>query len=338
MDTSILCGTCSLSRYVYIKWATETTRRRVFMIRVVFVTTNTCLPRPNSPHRPPPRPALYFHVVDKADRLNIQFYEATYNPSFASIFPTVDICALVPKEHAHVCILEEPEHLNWMRIVSEEMDPTKVNNNNEKNEKGETKPKKTTPTKENSTQTDAGTSTTGNPNTPTKLDLIEINKLGWQAKFDFVVGILHTNYDAYVRQYGMGAAFLAASALQALSTLCTRAYCHKVIRLSDTLPALNTSKEVTCNVHGVMTEFLQAPPPSIAALSEDEEDENSVTQKESDQACSDKKDDQEEDKDLSPIYFIGKLVGPRPSRDVCSGILISLSHTSIVYIDLGQGI
>lgn len=206
------------------------------------------------------------------------FYEATYNPGFASIFATVDICALIPKDQAHVCILEEPEHLNWMRVVQDkELPSTSTNALTEEAKQSDTVQESNPTTDTSSPPSD--TVTTAADATVNKR--IEMNQLGWQAKFDFVVGILHTNYDAYVRQYGMGAAFLAASALHALSAMCIRAYCHKVIRLSDTLPALDSSKEVTCNVHGVLSEFLQAP-------SAVEEEPN--------------------DPALASIYFIGKLV------------------------------
>lgn len=36
-----------------------------------------------------------------------------YHPEFHSIFPVGDLTALIPDELADVCVLEEPEHLNW---------------------------------------------------------------------------------------------------------------------------------------------------------------------------------------------------------------------------------
>ena len=82
-------------------------------------------------------------------------------------------------------------------------------------------------------------------------------KLGWAHRFNFVIGIVHTNYEAYARQYGIGASLIAAPAIGALSALCVRAYCHQIIKLSDTLPCLAPGKEVTCNTHGVRSEFLE---------------------------------------------------------------------------------
>jgi len=50
-----------------------------------------------------------------ASKLDIAFYSARYHDEYHSIFPMGDITALVPDEEADVCLLEEPEHLNWYR-------------------------------------------------------------------------------------------------------------------------------------------------------------------------------------------------------------------------------
>jgi hypothetical protein len=36
-----------------------------------------------------------------------------YHDEFHSIFPMGDISALIPDDEADICVLEEPEHLNW---------------------------------------------------------------------------------------------------------------------------------------------------------------------------------------------------------------------------------
>ena len=137
----------------------------------------------------------------------------------------VDICSLIPDEEADIAILEEPEHLNWFRVPPQLDDKQKdVANEIER-------------------------------------VAMEKTELGWAVKFKHVVGILHTNYTAYMHQYGMGTSFIAASAVGALSSIVVRAYCHKVIRLSGTLPHLDEPREVTCNVHGVRSEFLEKPNP-----------------------------------------------------------------------------
>jgi digalactosyldiacylglycerol synthase len=169
------------------------------------------------------------------DRLRIEFWNGVYNESFGSIFPIEDICSKVV-ETADVCILEEPEHLNWFRVP---VDP----------------------------ETD----------------------LGWKQKFPHVVGILHTNYGDYARQYGMG---FSAPALNSLSALVVRAYCHRVIRLSATLPHLDPSKEVTVNVHGVRPEFLA----DARKLADDGAEEDAPA--------------------AASVYFIGKLVWAKGFENV----------------------
>jgi digalactosyldiacylglycerol synthase len=44
-----------------------------------------------------------------------RFYPARYHKYYNSIFALGDICDLIPNNTADVCILEEPEHLNWYR-------------------------------------------------------------------------------------------------------------------------------------------------------------------------------------------------------------------------------
>ncbi|KAL7539210.1 hypothetical protein ACHAWF_006340, partial [Thalassiosira exigua] len=51
----------------------------------------------------------------EARELDILFYPARYHKFYNSIFALGDICDLIPDADADVCILEEPEHLNWYR-------------------------------------------------------------------------------------------------------------------------------------------------------------------------------------------------------------------------------
>lgn len=102
---------------------------------------------------------------------------------------------------------------------------------------------------------------------------------GWTDRFAHVVGVLHTNYGGYMKQYGLGTSFVTAPALNSLSALVVRAYCHRLVRLSGTLTSLDKDLEVTCNIHGVRDEFFQCPT----------ESSNS-------------------DKKLAPVYFIGKII------------------------------
>lgn len=43
------------------------------------------------------------------------FYPGRYHKDYGSIFPMGDLTLRIPSEEADVCILEEPEHLNWYR-------------------------------------------------------------------------------------------------------------------------------------------------------------------------------------------------------------------------------
>ena len=54
-------------------------------------------------------------MPEEAKELNILFYPARFHRFYNSIFALGDICDLIPDESADVCILEEPEHLNWYR-------------------------------------------------------------------------------------------------------------------------------------------------------------------------------------------------------------------------------
>lgn len=45
--------------------------------------------------------------------IKIMFYPSRYHSGLGSIFAMGDICSLIHDEDADVCILEEPEHLNW---------------------------------------------------------------------------------------------------------------------------------------------------------------------------------------------------------------------------------
>jgi hypothetical protein len=205
---------------------------------------------------------------DEVDNLQIRFYPAKYHNLFGSIFATMDICALIPQEEADIAILEEPEHLTWFRSL----------------------PPSSSGSSSSATSTTAGAmeSMMDNDNScgacavdsedemdcndemdnDNSIDHInstseedelkrleELAVIGWTAKFSYVVGILHTNYSAYMRQYGLAGSIVTSNALQALSSVCVRAYTHRLIRLSDTLPELDKPKEITCNVHGVRSEF-----------------------------------------------------------------------------------
>ncbi|OAY42996.1 digalactosyldiacylglycerol synthase 1, chloroplastic [Manihot esculenta] len=75
----------------------------------------------------------------------------------------------------------------------------------------------------------------------------------WTDKFNHVVGVVHTNYLEYIKRERNGA--LQAFFVKHINNWVTRAYCHKVLRLSAATQ--NLPKSVICNVHGVNPKFLK---------------------------------------------------------------------------------
>ena len=287
-------------------------------------------------------------------KLNIRFWLGKYHESFGSIFPIEDICSTIPRDEADICILEEPEHLNWFRVPAsnstsknhkKKITNVKMNNHQSLSLQEEKKQESNMIAEaENPFEIEKGSTITPLPlevlgGTITTASTVDdhtagtgavdsvevlhhgtvirdedIEVLGWAHKFKHVVGILHTNYADYIRQYGM-ASMVTAPALNALSSLVVKAYCHKVIRLSETLPPLDITKEVTCNVHGVRHEFLERPASVTKEAMEDDEAAVVVTvENKGDSADGGGSEDvmnelADVDKiELAPVYFIGKLI------------------------------
>jgi digalactosyldiacylglycerol synthase len=155
-------------------------------------------------------------MVEESQTLRIQFYVARYLEKMGSIVPLVDLCCLIPAQQADIAILEEPEHLNWLALPAFQR-----------------------------------------PGDKRRDDFLPTTDFGWTQKFNHVVGIVHTNYPEYVRSYGVrGSRRLSAKTIHGLNVLVCRAYCHRLIKLSATLPVLAKYKETICNVHGVRGDFL----------------------------------------------------------------------------------
>lgn len=112
---------------------------------------------------------------------------------------------------------------------------------------------------------------------------------GWTKRYNYVVGIVHTNYDQYATQHYSG--LWTAPAIRLMSAAMIRAYCHKVIKLSDVVQVFAPEKEVTMNVHGVREEFI-ATPNTIPAFLEAPKTGSNSTQT----------------IDYAQVYFIGKLL------------------------------
>ena len=75
----------------------------------------------------------------------------------------------------------------------------------------------------------------------------------WRHRFKLVVGVVHTNY-IYYAQTMPGGGQIQAALLKPLNILLCKAYCDKVIKLSDALQPF--PRAIVCNVHGVRDEFL----------------------------------------------------------------------------------
>lgn len=242
----------------------------------------------------------------EANELKYIWYPSFYLSGFGSIFPKVDLCNYIPRELVDVAILEEPEHLNWFRMPTSDLGGGSIGGVGDDGEGGAGNDAiidnltidadKQTVSLECTTTDDESITLNKNDDNDEgegdndedvlekqKLQRIN-NKLGWTHRFQFVVGIVHTNYEEYARQYGIGASLIAAPAIGALSALTMRAYCHQVIKLSNTLPSFAPGKECTCNVHGVRREFLEEGATECGGDDDNSEDE------------------------ISPVYFIGKLV------------------------------
>lgn len=250
------------------------------------------------------------NMESEANELKYIWYPAFYLSGFGSIFPKVDLCNYIPRELVDVAILEEPEHLNWFRmpntsdllgggsigVVGDDGEEMIDNLTIDADDKQTVSLECTTTDDESITlnkDDDDNDDNEGDNDEDVlekqKLQRINNNKLGWTHRFQFVVGIVHTNYEEYARQYGIGASLIAAPAIGALSALTMRAYCHQVIKLSNTLPSFAPGKECTCNVHGVRREFLEEGTTECAVEEGGGDDDNS-------------------EDEISPVYFIGKLV------------------------------
>ena len=147
-------------------------------------------------------------AADPDTGMKIVFYPARYHNGLKSIFAMGDILSVLDNDDGDsvkdnnnnddVCILEEPEHLNWYKAPGH----------------------------------------------------------GYPQRFRYVIGVVHTNYKEYAATQYHG--LWTAPALALLSSAMVRAYCHKVIKLSDVLQTFAPDKESTSNVHGVRQDFLSS--------------------------------------------------------------------------------
>ena len=172
-----------------------------------------------------------------AKGLRIAWYEGRYYTDYRSIFPTQDLCALLPQlafpggtpteryaPDCPVCIWEEPEHL----LVYRAMPHDKTNESS------------------NSSSAASATNTTTIPQNPL-------------AGF-YNVAVMHTNYKMYVAQGAFGV--VSEMLIAGLFAVVTQAYTDRIIKLSATLQTYARHKETVSNVHGIRQDFLDIPPPT----------------------------------------------------------------------------
>jgi len=157
----------------------------------------------------------------KEGGIEIIFYPSFYNQSLGSILPSTDILSLLPPPY-DVCVLEEPEHLNWLRL-------------------------------------EAGSITSPDPTLPEAVATPSISGSSYPTTFKYVIGVAHTNYVEYAKDLGWTGPF-AGFSLGVVNRLVVRAHCHKIIKLSAVLQEFfvpRNGREVVCNVHGVREQFLK---------------------------------------------------------------------------------
>ena len=182
------------------------------------------------------------NMPNAAAHLKIVFYNARYHADLGSVFAMGDIIEELPPDELDVCVLEEPEHLNWFRAPSMK---------------------------------------------------------SWTKQYNYVVGIVHTNYDQYATQHYSG--LWTAPAIRLMSAAMVRAYCHKVIKLSAVVQDFAPEKEVVSNVHGVRQEF-------IAEALTRESKRNATINKDRDTAKENVGDIIFAQESQPQVYFIGKLL------------------------------
>ena len=162
-------------------------------------------------------------VADPETGLKLLFYPARYHSGLRSIFAMGDICQLIIPDH--------------------EEEASKNENNNESN---------STTTKVVATTSTADVCILEEPE---HCNWYRAPGDGWTQKFQYVVGIVHTNYKEYATAHYSG--LWTAPAIALMSSAMVRAYCHQVIKLSDVLQTFAPEKETTSNVHGVRSDFLE---------------------------------------------------------------------------------
>ncbi|CAN0290232.1 unnamed protein product, partial [Ectocarpus sp. 6 AP-2014] len=90
---------------------------------------------------------------------------------------------------------------------------------------------------------------------PEHLNFFRAEGVPWLNKFNYVVGIIHTNYQFYARGEKHGR--VKKPIVKAACAFTVRAHCHRIIKLSDALQGYAREKEMVENVHGVRPQFFE---------------------------------------------------------------------------------
>lgn len=90
---------------------------------------------------------------------------------------------------------------------------------------------------------------------PEHLGYLHFDAKGMRSNFVHVIGIMHTNYVEYMKQYPQ--TVLLAPFTYFVNCITTRCYCDRIIKLSDTLQSYAVEKECVSNVHGIRSDFLE---------------------------------------------------------------------------------
>lgn len=90
---------------------------------------------------------------------------------------------------------------------------------------------------------------------PEHLGYLHFDAKGMRSNFVHVIGIMHTNYVEYMKQYPQ--TVLLAPFTYFVNCITTRCYCDRIVKLSDTLQSYAVEKECVSNVHGIRSDFLE---------------------------------------------------------------------------------
>ncbi len=123
----------------------------------------------------------------------------------------------------------------------------------------------------------------------------------WTDKFKHVVGVVHTNYLEYARREVNGG--VKEAVLRFVNNWVVRAYCHKVVKLSDAVQPL--PRAMTCFVHGVSPRFLSIGEERARRL---QARQQQAVQAQPEQAQAQAAPPAEPAPEDKGVYFIGKVV------------------------------